>query len=73
MQWEQVYAELLNKIRWSIASTMTGQGFNCSYQESIALASVLAGDALRLIKLRQQKPELRMSVEEVRSLLRTEG
>lgn len=71
MQWEQVYAELLNKFRWSIASTMAGQGFNYSYQECVALAGALAGDALRLMKLKDEKPDLRLSAEDVRSLLRT--
>lgn len=72
MQWEQIYAELLNKFRWSIASTMAGQGFNYSYAESIALAGALAGDALRLMKLKDEKPDLRLSAEDVRRLLRTE-
>ena len=73
MQWEVVYAELLNKFRWSIASTVAGQGFNYSYQESLALASVLAGDALSLIKLKDEKPDLRVTTEGVRALIGREG
>lgn len=71
MQWEQIYAELLNKFRWSIASTMASQGFNYSYAESIALAGVLAGDALKLLKLKEEKPDLRITAEGVRDLIRS--
>jgi len=70
VQWEQIYAELLNKFRWGIASTMAGQGSNYSYAESIALAGALAGDALRLMKLKEEKPDLRLTTEGVKRILR---
>lgn len=73
MEWEQTYAELLNKFRWSIASTVAGQGFNYSYQESLALAGVLAGDALNLIKLKHEKPDLRINTEVVRNVIHSEA
>lgn len=69
MQWEQIYAELLNKFRWSIASTMAGQGSNYSYQDSVALAGALAGDVLKLMKLREEKPDLRFTEETARKLI----
>lgn len=69
MQWEQIYAELLNKIRWAIASTAAGQGYNYTYQDSIALATVLSGDALKFMKLKEEKPDLRATAKEIRTLI----
>lgn len=69
MEWEQIYAELLNKIRWSVASTAAG-AFNYSYRDSLALAQVLAGDALKLMKAREEKPDMRFTPEGVREVIR---
>jgi len=73
MEWEQIYAELLNKIRWSVASTAANIPVNYSYQDSIALSKVLAGDALKLMKAREEKPDLRFTTESVREAIRSEG
>ena len=72
MEWEIIYAELMNKIRWAIASTVAG-AFNYSYRDSQALATVLAGDALRLMKMRHEKPDLSLTPESVRALMETKG
>jgi len=69
LEWEQIYAELLNKIRWSIASTASGV-FNYSYTETVALAGVCAGDVLKLMKLKEEKPDLRFTSDGVRELIR---
>lgn len=69
MEWEPIYAELLNKIRWAIASTAAG-AFNYSYRDSVALATVLAGDALKLMKKREEKPDLQFTPESVREAIR---
>jgi len=56
--WEEIYAELLNKIRWSIASTVSGQGINIPFRTSKGMASLFASDVLRLLKLLEEKPNL---------------
>lgn len=56
--WEEVYAEMLNKIRWSIASTVSGAGINIPFRTSRGLAGLFAGDVLRLLKLLEDKPNL---------------
>jgi len=72
MEWEPIYAELLNKFRWSIASTAAGV-CNYSYRDSLALASVAAGDVLKLMKLKEEKPDLQFTAKSVREAIRTEG
>jgi len=73
MEWEPIYAELRNKIRWSVASTAQEAGFNYSFRDSVALATVLAGDALKLMKAREAKPDLRPDEKWIRDLLHTNG
>lgn len=58
MQWEETYAELANKMRWSIASTVSAMGINLPYRTSKGLASFFASDVLRLLKLLDEKPDL---------------
>lgn len=55
--WEDFYAELKNKIRWSIASTTAG-AFNLSYQASNQLAGKVASELLAVFKAKEQSPDL---------------
>lgn len=56
--WEETYAELANKIRWSIASTVSSAGINLPFRTSKGLAGFFASDVLRLLKLLDEKPDL---------------
>ena len=64
MQWEDVYAELRNKIRWSISSTATSVGISLSYEESLKHAKCAASQVVEDFKTRtgsssrQKAPEL---------------
>lgn len=69
--WEPIYAELANKIRWSIASTAKSEGWHYSFQDSMALANVLAGDALKLMKIREEKPDYEFDTKAIRKVLTT--
>ncbi len=69
MEWEVVYAELLNKVRWSISSTASSAGFNYSFQDSMALAHVLAGDGLKLMKVRDKAPDYQFEPKAIRKML----
>jgi hypothetical protein len=53
--WEDLYAELLNKFRWSIASAAAGQ-FNLSYRDSQAAARPLATVVLQGLKGLKKDP-----------------
>lgn len=57
MQWEDLYSELKNKIRWAIASSV-GMHFNLSYRDSNQLAGPIAQDLLEVFKARDEKPDL---------------
>ncbi len=56
--WEETYAELLNKIRWSIATAAPTAGITLPFATSKALASLFASDVVRLLKLLDEKPNL---------------
>jgi len=58
MEWEETYAELANKIRWAIASTVGAAGINLPYRTSKGIATLFASDVLRLLKLLEEKPNL---------------
>ncbi len=57
MEWEDLYAELKNKIRWAIGSS-TGGYFNLSYRVSNQLSGHIASDLLDLFKALEEKPDL---------------
>jgi len=59
MQWEMLYAELSNKIRWAIGTSVGATGsFNLSYREQQDIAHVLAGDLLACLKAKDETPDL---------------
>lgn len=71
MEWEQIYAELLNKIRWSIATSAANGGINIPFRTSKGLAGFFASDVLRLLKLKDEKPDLdiaELAAKELRDL-----
>lgn len=70
MEWKQLQAELTNKMRWALGTSSSSAGFNLSYQESQAIATVLAGDALAALKLKETSPDIRWTAASFRSLLR---
>ena len=58
--WEDLYAELLNKFRWAIASTVAPHS-NMSYRESKACARPFAQLIVAAVKLQAEKPDLTIS------------
>ncbi len=61
MEWEPIYAELANKIRWAISSTGDSAGISYTYRESMAAANMAAGDLLRIMKVKWEKPDFRLT------------
>jgi len=68
--WEELYAELVNKFRWSIGTASGSAGINLSYQEQRAISTVLAGDALAVLKEKDTSPEWRPDATGLRAFLR---
>jgi len=52
MDYGDLYAELKNKIRWSIASSLNEQEITVPYRESERLAAKIAGELLEEYKIR---------------------
>lgn len=55
--WEDLYAELKNKLRWSISTACAAQ-FSMSYRASEAVAKPLAQLVIEGLKLKNEKPDL---------------
>lgn len=69
-EWGDVAMELTNKIRWAIGSTLaTTPVINLPYTAQMALASVLATDALVVIKAKTEKPDLVIDRKLIRKVL----
>ena len=62
-EWQPIYAELANKLRWSISSTAAAAGINYTFQESMACANFAAGSLLDLMKLKAGDPDLMVNTE----------
>ena len=60
MEWEPIYAELANKLRWSISSTAAAAGLNYTFAESMACANFAAADLIKLMKVKVEKPDYRI-------------
>lgn len=71
VDWADLYAELRNKVRWAIGSTIAESGaINLPYRAQTALAGVVAQDILEALKEVHEKPDLRIDTESARSLLK---
>lgn len=69
-QWDDILAELTNKVRWAITTTMSTTERPWSFREALMVASVLGADVVALAKMASEKPDFRWdSPREVRSLL----
>tara|TARA_Y100000310_G_scaffold326537_1_gene391540 strand:+ start:545 stop:868 length:324 start_codon:yes stop_codon:yes gene_type:complete len=60
-QWGELDAELTNKIRWAIGSTLNGGGgFNIPYSQSMGMARFVTGLVVEVMKEKEAKPDLDM-------------
>ena len=69
--WEDTYAELRNKLRWAIGSTVAESGVtSLPFRAQTALAAIFAADMVELLKSLYEKPNLRIDRDNARELLR---
>lgn len=67
--WDDVYPELVNKIRWAISTSLSTKGSNFHYTASQKLATVLSQDVIELVKLSYESPLLLTKTGNIRSTL----
>ena len=67
--WEDVYPELVNKIRWAISTSFSMKGSSYPYSASQKLATVLSQDAIEMVKLGYESPSLLNKTGNIRSAL----
>ncbi len=61
MEWERVYAELTNKFRWAIGSTVDATlagSINLPYRSQQDLARSMASELVERLKAMYEKPNL---------------
>lgn len=68
-RWKDIYPELVNKFRWSIQTAFGDEKERFGYVLSQHLATVLAQDALEVIKAGQSHPEILYSTHTMRAQL----
>lgn len=66
--WEDVYPELVNKIRWAICTTFGTPASRYPYGVAQRIATVLAQDAMDTIKLSLTEPGVLSSTGSIRGL-----
>jgi len=64
--WEDVYPELVNKIRWAICTTFGTPASRYPYGVAQRIATVLAQDAMDTIKLSLTEPGVLLSTGSIR-------
>lgn len=69
-EWDDIYAELKNKLRWAVGTTTAETGvISLSYRSQTAIAGILAQDVLSLLKRMHEKPDLAIDPANARILL----
>lgn len=71
--WEELSAELTNKMRWAIGTSCNSSGINLSYSEQREVAIVLAGDVLVALKQKDESPQWALTRKSYRRLLKGGG
>lgn len=71
LDWEPIYAELANKLRWSISSTASAAGINYTFQESMACANFAAAEIIKVMKMKDHAPDYRVTQDSLKSLLKS--
>jgi len=55
MDWDNIYRELTNKIRWAISTTVNDNGLtSMGFREAMELAKLASGDTLPVLKERER-------------------
>lgn len=70
LDWEAIYAELANKLRWSISSTGQGAGIRYTFPESMACANYAAADILKIMKIKFEKPDYVVDQKGLKNVLK---
>lgn len=55
-KWEDIYPELVNKLRWSIATCFSTPESRFPYQDSQKIATVYAQEIIELLKVFSTEP-----------------
>ncbi len=70
MEWGEFQAELRNKIRWSIGTSLAGQAeIHIPYAQQMAMALWCTNDVVSVLKQKEEKPDLGISRESLKAAL----
>lgn len=66
LNWNDIYPELVNKLRWSISTAFATPESNYPFRDSQAMATVFAQEIVDLVKLAQTEPGVTMTPGSIR-------
>lgn len=64
--WEDIYPELVNKIRWAISTAFGTPGSRYPFGVAQKIATVVSQDVIDLIKLSREEPGVLASTDTIR-------
>lgn len=69
LPWNDIYPELVNKLRWAICTSAKTPASNYPYSEAQRVATVLAQDIVGLLRAAEEEPGALGSIGAIRSSL----
>jgi len=64
--WDDVYPELVNKMRWSLQTAFSMEGFNFPYSTAQRISTVLSQDAVELMKCARSSEDVLSTTDTIR-------
>lgn len=64
--WNDIYPELVNKLRWAICTSVKTPASNYPYSTAQRVATVLAQDTIDLLRLATEEPGVLGSLKTIR-------
>lgn len=69
MNYANVYPELVNKLRWAIATSFADEGSNFPFSDAQKIATVFSQDIVGLVQLARAEPAILGSIATIRTTL----
>jgi len=68
-KWNNVYPELVNKLRWAIVTSVKTEASNFNYSLGQRIATVVAQDVVAIIRTWEEAPEVLSTIDTIRGCL----
>ena len=68
-RWNDVYPELVNKLRWAVVTSVKTPDSNFNYSLGQRIATVIAQDVVAIIRTWEEAPEVLSTIDTIRGCL----